>query len=122
LDAAAGPKRSLKHGRIEMSSLVPGDFAEDETILIACQNQEASVSERLFLRLVLIGAAYELHVLPLLREDCAINSVQAEALFDELAFVSSLVADDALASVLKRVMPLVNLAYRSGHDVKFEWP
>lgn len=107
---------------LSMSSLSPDDFAKDETVRVGCQNQEAWVSERLFLRLVLIGAAYELHLLPLLREDCSMNAVQAETLSAELSFIGSLVADDALGSVLERVAPLVSLARRSGSDIKFEWP
>ncbi len=105
-----------------MSSLSPDDFAEDETVRVSCQNQEAWVSERLFLRLVLIGAAYELHLLPLLREDFSMNAVRAEALSAELKVVGSLVADDALGSVLDRLAPLVILASRSGSEIKFEWP
>ena len=105
-----------------MSSLSPDDFSEDEPVRVSCQNQEAWVSERLFLRLVLIGAAYELHLLPLLREDFSLNAVQAEALSAELKFVGSLVADDAISSVLERVTPLVILANRSGDEIKFEWP
>jgi len=105
-----------------MSSRNPADFARDETVRVACLGQETCVSERLFSRLVLLGAAYELHLLPLLREDASINAVQAETLSEELAFVRALVADEALGSLLERMTPLVTLAYRSGSEIAFEWP
>ena len=54
-------------------------------------------SARLFRRLVLIGAAYELHTLPLLdgSVDVHLNQTRCLALVDEIAFVAERV-DDAL--------------------------
>ncbi len=105
-----------------MSSLSPEDFTKDEAVRIGCRDQEARVSERLVFRLVLIGAAYELHLLPLLREDLSISSVQAGALAAELEFVRSVVNDDALGGAVDRVTSILTLAHRSRDEITFEWP
>jgi len=106
-----------------MRSLKPEDYADDELVRIQCSGREIWLSERLFRRLVLIGGAYELHLLPLLEQDTALNSVQADGLLGELDFISTLVVDAALTSVLNELAPLVR-ACRVSPDrtISFEWP
>jgi hypothetical protein len=105
-----------------MSSLRPEDFADDVEIRIRCGDREAWLSERLLRRLALIGAAYELHLLPLLAGDISLNPVQADGLLGELDFVGALVEDAALMSALSTLAPLVRGCRASADSISFEWP
>ena len=105
-----------------MISLRPEDHTNDEQVRVLLADREAWLSERLFRRLVLIGAAYELHLLPLLGEDATLNAVQAEGLLEELDFVGGLVADPALAALLNRLAPLVSECRASKGDLRIDWP
>lgn len=105
-----------------MTSLKADDFIDDVEVRVGFRDQEIWLSERLFRRLVLVGTAYELHLLPMLKQDFVLNAVQAENLLGELEFVRALVADQALGSLLNTLTPIVGLACRSGDDVTFEWP
>ena len=106
-----------------MSSLRPEDYADDELVCIQCSGREVWLSERLFRRLMLIGRAYELHLLPLLEQDTTLNSVQADSLLGELDFIRTVVADAAITSVLNELAPLVRTCRVSpDRTISFEWP
>lgn len=105
-----------------MISLRPEAHANDEQVRVLHADREVWLSERLFRRLVLIGAAYELHLLPLLGEDATLNAVQADGLLTELDFVGDLVADPALASVLNVFTPLVRACRASKGELRIDWP
>lgn len=105
-----------------MRSLRIEDYADDEQVRVLHAEREVWLSERLFRRLVLIGAAYELHLLPLLGEDATLNAVQADALAAELDFVGALVADPALASVLNALAPLVSACRAAKGELRIDWP
>lgn len=61
--------------------------------------------ERLFWRLVFVGRAYSLHLLPLLggHEPVTLNRAQVENLLDELTFVAKVLAADGLATEQARL-------------------
>src|SRR5690606_31654826 len=105
-----------------MISLRPEAHANDEQVRVLHADREVWLSERLLRRLVLIGAAYELHLLPLLGEDASLNAVQADALLAELEFVGALVADPALASALNDFAPLVSACRASKGELRIDWP
>lgn len=105
-----------------MSSLKPEDYAEDVSVCVQCAGGVVWLSERLCRRLVWIGQAYELHLLPLLGEDRTVNGVQAQALAAELAFVDAIVTDEALQSVLTRLKPVVQSSIQTGAEIRVEWP
>jgi len=103
-------------------SLNPEDYAKDELVCVRCGGREVWLSERLFRRLVWIGRAYELHLLPLLEEDRSLNAVQAEALGAELAFVGAIFADSALGALLSLLKPVVQAGTQTGAEIRVEWP
>lgn len=105
-----------------MIPLRPEDHANDEQVRVLHADREVWLSERLFRRLVLIGSAYELHLLPLLGEDATLNAVQADGLLTELGFVGALVADPALASLLNVLTPLVSACRGSNDALRIDWP
>ena len=81
------------------------------------------VSERIWHRLRLIGAAYELHLLPLLdgsTDPVLLNSTQVEQLGREVRFVGELVADPLLESHIRSLMALV--VKHSDHSIAVEFP
>jgi hypothetical protein len=89
-----------------------GVFAYDFT-----DPTEIWVPERLWARLVAIGAAYQLHYLPLLDgspESRTLDATQANALVEELDFIRSLTVDPLLESTAAEVLALVVRASRSG--------
>jgi hypothetical protein len=103
-------------------SLKPEDYADDVEVRVHCAGQEVWLSERLFRRLVLIGRAYECHLLPFLEQDVSLNPVQADGLLGELDLVATLVSDAALMSTLDRLAPLATACRRSASAMFVEWP
>lgn len=107
-----------------MDLLDPETFADDVEVEIRCGTLTALPSERLFWRLVHIGQAYEMHRLPMLREDAVLNRAQAQSLAEELDFIASLLpADTALESLIDQIIPLVRAcAAEASQQLIVEWP
>ena len=105
-------------------------FAEDEQVRVGTDRSEAWVSERLLDRLLTVGRAYGLHVLSILsdvprHEQAWVNRQQAEALLDEVGFLTAVLEKDAAFQALSEtVVPLVAEAARYGGDdaLVFEGP
>jgi hypothetical protein len=77
---------------------------------------EASIPDRLVGRLLHLGRAYELHLLPLLPgvDALALNATQVENLIEELDWVAAHVDDPALRSACDDLRPVLQAGRRSG--------
>jgi hypothetical protein len=78
-------------------------YADDEPVGVFVHADDPDavwVPERLFWRLVFVGRAYSLHLLPLLggHESVTLNRAQVENLLDEVAFVAALLSADPLVA------------------------
>jgi hypothetical protein len=86
-------------------------YADDEPVRVYVPGgEERWVSERLWHRLVSLGAAYEMHLLPLLLGTTApqiLNGQQVNALREEIEFLISIVDDEALSLVVTDLQPLL---------------
>jgi hypothetical protein len=95
-------------------------YAEDEPIHIFIPgDRDREVAERLWGRLVALGLAYQLHLLPLLAgttEPRFLNAQQVATLKNELLFLARVVRDDLLADVIARVIPLLLRAQQESAD------
>lgn len=82
----------------------------------------AWIPERLLARVVALGRAYELHLLPLIEEHEQVhfNSQQAESLAGEVAFVLERVDDPLLRDHGRRIAELVRRGAREATGVTFE--
>ena len=81
--------------------------------------KELWVPERLWFRLVHLGRAYDLHLLPLLSATAEVrylNGQQAAVLVDEVMFVQGIVKDEALASWIMELQALLATASRLNTD------
>ena len=90
-------------------------YADDEPVRVFRPDRYGSdddgvwVSERLWHRLRQIGAAYQLHLLPLLdgtTDPVFLNPAQVERLVEELRFVTSIVDDPLLPGVVSSLVAL----------------
>ena len=97
----------------------PSTYAEDEPIHIFIpgdrdrwlpdlipRDRDGWVPERLWGRLVALGLAYQLHLLPLLAattEPQFLNAEQVSTLYDELLFLTRVARDELLADVVANV-------------------
>jgi hypothetical protein len=72
------------------------------------------VPERLFGRLVNLGQAYELHLVPVIDQYSAtsLNAAQCVTLADELCFLGDVTNDLALDAVLECLIPVVDALAR----------
>jgi hypothetical protein len=108
-------------------------YAEDEPIRIFIpgdrdrrvpdfipKDRDGWVPERLWGRLVALGLAYQLHLLPLLAattEPQFLNAEQVSTLDDELQFLTRVARDELLAAVVDQVRTvLLNAQQRSTED------
>ena len=107
-----------------MDPLEPSTFEGDVEVSIRYREDEALLSERLMRRLVLMGAAYGLHRLPLLDRDSELNALQASSLASELEFIRSLVPTDRALG--RAISELAHFAQRTARDsmgrLAVEWP
>ena len=82
--------------------------------------------ERVFHRLVALGRAYELHVLPLLIGDDAVrlNHLQAAVLLEELQFLAELINDPNVRDACERVGRIAQTCIAGGGrlDLVIEGP
>lgn len=81
----------------------PSVYAGDEPVGVFVRHDDPDavwVPERLFWRLVFVGRAYSLHLLPLLggHDPVTLNRAQVENLLDEVAFVADLLSADPLVA------------------------
>lgn len=93
-------------------------YADDEPVRVFRPDRYGSddegvwIPERLWHRLRNIGAAYQLHLLPLLdgtEDPVFLNSVQVERLLQELRFVGSTVDDPLLRGLVSSLLALSGL-------------
>jgi hypothetical protein len=95
-----------------------GTYADDQPVRLfrpdrygPLDDDARSMPETLWHRLRLLGAAYGLHLLPLLdgtTDPVMLNSLQCEQLLSELRFVGSLVDDPLVRAEVAAVIDLVN--------------
>ena len=73
------------------------------------ENKSIVVSERILGRLISIGAAYELHVIPMfnLYDEVYFNEHQCENMIGELEFIEYVVNDDILRDFISEVKSIV---------------
>ena len=93
-------------------------YADDEPVRVyrpdryGLDDDGVWIPERLWDRLLHIGAAYQLHLLPLLdgtTNPVFLNPVQVEGLLQELRFVASIVDDRLLRSLVSSLVALTGL-------------
>ncbi|MBX3314504.1 MAG: hypothetical protein KF906_09310 [Actinobacteria bacterium] len=101
------------------SGLKAGTYLDDPLIgwTSADGQAEAWVADRLVDRLRLLGAAYELHLVPLLpaRDETVtleLNAAQVRNLRDEIEWLADLVSDAALVQVATTILPVLRTAER----------
>ena len=98
--------------------LNPEAYRGDEPVAIGEHGTEPRgwtyVPERLFGRLVSLGQAYELHLLPVIDQYAAttLNAEQCVTLADELRFLGDVTNDPALDAVLESLIPVVDAIAR----------
>ena len=89
-------------------------YAEDESIHIFVPGgADRWIPERLWRRLVALGQAYELHVLPLLAattEPRFVNAQQVTTLYDEVLFLTRIVTDAVVVEMITDLRPLLDEA------------
>jgi len=86
---------------------------------------EGWISERLLARLKHLGAAYELSLLKRLPSGCSqwYPDIQVQDLEDELAFLFTVVSDDALLEAIAPLREMIKVAIRgAGWSLKIESP
>lgn len=103
--------------------LESGTYGDDPLVgwFSADPPAEAWVPERLVERLRLLGAAYELHLLPLLPggEPIGLRGSQVTNLIEEIDWVAALADDPALRQVALDLRPVLSAA-RSGDGLWIE--
>jgi hypothetical protein len=86
-------------------------YADDEPVHIFIpRGTDRWVPERLWWRLVGLGRAYEVHLLPLLpgaTDPQFLNAQQVATLVDEVQFVADVVDDDLIAGLVAELVPLL---------------
>lgn len=93
-------------------------YRDDEPVGIGARGTEPDgwvyVPERLFARLVALGQAYELHLLPVIEVygETTLTSAQCATLGEELLFLRQVTNDEALHRVVEILIPLVELTAR----------
>jgi hypothetical protein len=108
-------------------------YAEDEPIRIFIpgdrdrrvpdfipRDRDGWVPERLWGRLVALGLAYQLHLLPLLAattEPQFLNAQQVSTLDDELQFLTRVARDELLAAVVDQLWAIIET--RDRRSLKF---
>ncbi len=94
----------------------PKKYANDEPIHIwilggDAKAQDIWIPERIWYRIVNVGKAYDLHLLPLClpigTDDVFLNGLQAESLIDEIVFVATIMDDDIVRDVVTKLEPLL---------------
>jgi hypothetical protein len=89
-------------------------YAEDEPIRIFIPGgADRWIPERLWRRLVALGQAYELHILPLITgttEPRFLNAQQVSTLGDEVQFLARIVMDVLVADLVADLRPLLDEA------------
>jgi hypothetical protein len=100
-------------------------YANDQGVSLTLRGLPApqgtlTLPERLFGRAQQIGAAYELHVLPLIDyyDEVRLNKDQLKGLQDELTFIRSVVNDPLLDTYIQAVQQLVLTGVRSARNVE----
>jgi hypothetical protein len=102
--------------------LDPSAYEDDPPVRVEGDGRELWVSERIWNRLWHVGAAYHLHLIPLLdgrTEPVSLNAVQAEDLGEELAFIETVSTDRVLLATVEQVSNLARQAARSGKEQAF---
>lgn len=96
-------------------------YADDEPVRVFDYDygdtSEVWIPQRILWRIKSIGAAYELHYLPMLgggTEVVTWNAVQAQTILDELAFVAEVVKDSLLVRWVEALSTVVASAARRG--------
>ncbi len=108
--------------------LLAATYRTDEPVGIGLANTDPEtwsyMPERLFARLVHLGRAYEMHLLPLLQVhgEQVLTGQQAATLASELRFVGAVVNDPALEAAISSVLSTLESAGHKGVGLKIESP
>jgi hypothetical protein len=99
----------------------PQTYANDEPIHFWIQEDVAGardvwIPERIWYRIVNVGRAYDLHLLPLSlpneNDHVFFNGQQSESLVDELEFVASILEDELVRDAIVKLQPFLTEARR----------
>jgi hypothetical protein len=106
--------------------LLDSTYAEDEPIHIFIPRDafipggaDRWVPERLWWRLVALGQAYQLHLLPLVpgtTERRFLNAQQVSTLCEEVRFLAGVVNDGLVAHMVADLLPLLGAAQQGSTD------